>query len=891
MTFLSIKNLNKVYQSKNIEDVQALKDINLSFQQKGLVFIVGKSGSGKSTLLNIIGGLDSATSGDITLMDRDYSSFSHHDFNILRKYDISFIFQDFSLIEHMTVYENLRLAIAIRNETLSVEEANNVLKEVGLDGYSKRLVSQLSAGQKQRVAIARAIIKKPRVLLCDEPTGNLDFVTSKEILKMLKKISKISLVILVSHNLEDAYFYADRIIELEQGSVINDSDLNEQGLKDPKSVYLSGLDFLDENKLSNINEQMKTGEVLQVKSRKALFVPHQDKDEVIEPKEKLDETISFKKSFKLTVRLLKKQFANIALLSFAVSILLSIFGVSLLFATYDGKDTYLQIAAKNPNIDQIYRKKTDAHTTNTRYLTLINDKDLQEYEKMGYKDKAYPLVNYPSERSVSLYLQKGVADVLYQNTSSDFSVVFDNFLTVRSHNGILITNENYVKELYGIEGEVEYLARLDEFQDYGYFITDFTADNYFKYTKENNQDYNKLLGYQVLNPNTSTRYNIRYINGVIKTNYKERFKVELEKISEYSSDAKKMSQYKKSKEGFNYMKNTYNYYDIGFSYNKKYIESMITSDALQSVRTVRAEYKIDIDGEEILLHNYQNTSSSTTTQTEKLTYYSASTVVSANQTIGFPYAYLNTLTDKNLTYEEWKEIIGTDKKITISCYSQAGDTVVKEFIYNFKVTSWSSSLAASKDVVEEQLRYALSYSHVYFDVKRDDGLFATMLNKGYVNASVNSVHIDRIVSGVDVYTDLFHVILAFALVSAMLFLGFTVYHSVRRFSYEIGVIKSLGGSTREVFRIFLFQHLYLYLISLTLSTLFFNLLTFLSNTVLLDAFNRGSKIKIDLTILFVTPRAVLIIFGVISLTCVVALIMPFIQVKRLKPINILKAKY
>ena len=893
MAFLSIKNLTKIYHSKNGEDVHALKDINLSFPTKGLVFIVGKSGSGKSTLLNIVGGLDEATSGDVVYQDRPYSEYSHHDFNLLRKYGVGFIFQDFSLVDHLTVYDNLNLALTIRDEELSRDEASAVLREVGLRGYEDRRATELSAGQKQRVAIARAIVKKPKILLCDEPTGNLDFTTSQEVLHFLKNISQNSLVIIVSHNLEDAYFHADRIIELSEGRVTSDLEIDPALSAESKTVYFSSLDFLDEAKIDDINGKLKTGEICEIKSRKSLFRPHVEQEDVPYQKEVTDNAISFSKSFRLTNKLLRKQFKNIVLLSFAVSLMLSIFGVSYLFSTYDSHSTFAQLLNDQPVSNHIYRKGADPKSTNLRYINPIEEKDIKEYRAIGVEDKAQYVVNYPCETSTSYGKEKGIHDTYNQKTAADLGTIFDPYLTVRTHGGILVTNEDYVKRHCGIKGEFEYLAKADEFKDYGIFITDYCADNYIKYTaKSGLKTYEDLVGYDVaVTADRKYHFNQRYVNGIIKTDYRERFKTQLETIASLSTNTKELNKYKTTGECVDYLRNAYMYYDFGFSFNPNFKKDLVASDAIGLARTTRCSYTIELDDAETVIHHYSNTSFSGTATTEKVGYYSDFVTEMPKKTFGYPYKVLNDLFSLSLTAEQWRERIKPDAKVKVSMFDVSGEKVVKERTYDFQVIDWTYGVVASPDVVRDLLGDSLCYSDVYFDVQEGRDLFADLLQRGYTNVDVSRAFVDRIVETANTYSDLFVIILVFALVAATLFLGFVSYHSVRRFSYEIGVIKSLGGSTKDVFRIFVVQQTYLYLISVVLAMGFFNLLTYLANTVLLAAFNRNSGFKYTIRILVVDYRAVLIILGVITLTCIVALILPFIQIKRLKPINILKAKY
>ena len=183
------------------------------------IAVTGKSGSGKSTLLNILGGLDDISSGKIVVFGNEISHYNRTKLSYYRSSYIGFIFQNYHLINDFTVKENIELGSDISNININYED---YLKQVDLEGYGNRKPNELSGGQQQRVAIARALAKQSRIILADEPTGNLDKNTTKQILDILKEISKTKLIILVSHNVDDANKYADRIIKLDNGVVVSD---------------------------------------------------------------------------------------------------------------------------------------------------------------------------------------------------------------------------------------------------------------------------------------------------------------------------------------------------------------------------------------------------------------------------------------------------------------------------------------------------------------------------------------------------------------------------------------------------------------------------------------------------------------------------------------------
>ena len=217
---LKLEKINKSYNNQQI-----LKDITINFRKNEFVSILGPSGSGKTTLLNIIGSLDKYDRGDLIINNKSTKSFTDKQTDAYRNSCIGFIFQNYNLISHLTIYENIEISLKLKGikKEIRNKKINNILKEVGLFEYKNKYPNQLSGGQVQRVAIARALINNPKIILADEPTGALDSETSAQIMKLIKKRSKYKRVIMVTHNKKIAKDYSDRIIELKDGQIIKDN--------------------------------------------------------------------------------------------------------------------------------------------------------------------------------------------------------------------------------------------------------------------------------------------------------------------------------------------------------------------------------------------------------------------------------------------------------------------------------------------------------------------------------------------------------------------------------------------------------------------------------------------------------------------------------------------
>lgn len=215
MSYIEFKNVNKNYKMGEIT-IKALNNTNFQIEKGELVVIVGPSGAGKTTTLNILGGMDTATSGDVLVDRKNITKLKPKELIKYRRDDIGFVFQFYNLVQNLTAKENVELATQICKDSLDVD---SVIEKVGLDNRKNNFPSQLSGGEQQRVAIARAIAKNPKLLLCDEPTGALDYKTGKQILKLLENTCRKEkmTVIIITHNTAIAPM-ADKVIHFKNGT-------------------------------------------------------------------------------------------------------------------------------------------------------------------------------------------------------------------------------------------------------------------------------------------------------------------------------------------------------------------------------------------------------------------------------------------------------------------------------------------------------------------------------------------------------------------------------------------------------------------------------------------------------------------------------------------------
>ena len=322
---LQLKNIKKDYKTSDYT-VQALKGVDLCFRKNEFVSILGQSGCGKTTLLNIIGGLDHYTSGDLVICGVSTKDYKDHDWDVYRNHRIGFVFQSYNLIPHQTVLGNVELALTIAGISKAErrKRAEDALRKVGLDGEFHKRPNQLSGGQMQRVAIARALVNNPEILLADEPTGALDTATSVQIMDLIREIAGERLVIMVTHNPELAEEYSSRIVRLQDGLVISDSN----------PYYGDEAEDIAQQDMAQEAEGTAQETVSFIKKWQAKWQAKR-----AERKNREKSSMSFKTSLGLSARNLATKKGRTAITSFAGSI--GIISVCLVLALSNGFNNYI----------------------------------------------------------------------------------------------------------------------------------------------------------------------------------------------------------------------------------------------------------------------------------------------------------------------------------------------------------------------------------------------------------------------------------------------------------------------------------------------------------------------------------------------------------------------
>ena len=882
---LKVVNLTKKYVSKE-GTTFALDNVNLEFNKNEFVFVVGKSGSGKSTLLNILGSLDKATSGEVLLNEDSLSSFDQNKTNIYRQ-NIAFIFQDFALIDNLNVKDNIKLA----RSDVTDEDIKSALERVELPNFENRKIGTLSAGQKQRVAIARGIVKNPKIILCDEPTGNLDFLTSQSIIKCLKSLTKDSLVLFVSHNLDDAYTYANRIIELDNGRVARDIEVNE-GLEDKpyiiedNSLYLTTIKSLDEEEINKINEDIKSGSINKIYPKQNLFKEHQNKEnsEVLIDKEY--KKIKFKDLFSFSNKVLRKQFLKTSLFALISALVLTVFSISFSFITFNQQQYTQRSLDKLDEASLVYKQETK-DTSNIDEYNRIMPLSPNFYEQVeGEKFVDYfPVVNADIPKiapSISVTPNHNAYPLEKTCIAKERKLSFNN-----SSGTVIITEEAFSKYL-NAGRPFEIIETAEEYKPYGVYITDVAM----KWLKRDHIAYlgeKKSASY----PNKDYVYGA-YINGVVKTDLEERFP----EFKDYLyADVLTADEYKAfiHHDNFDKFLRTFARYATYFySFNKNFLEDY---------KNVRRDFRWFTNYQVVFeaIKKYSGISDDSDAGIIKrgTWYVSLENSIPRGQcniTTAILDTYMNE--EGEHTVEEWNAILdqyGRKMYLHNAVYDVDGYThPVFEFEVNKIIESENSYFTYNNEDVNEMNRTSFyEFGFVSFESEffaKNEKLFDALhikINNSY--ALLGS----SMAKSIGTYKDLFKVVFYIMLSAALAIVFVAAYDAIKKQTYSIGVMKSLGVRESSIFGCFAVHQVEFIAMSSVLILLFEAIFMKLANNLLVFAFRRmyasaGTPI---IPIVEFTGVVYLVSMGIVISITLLSLVLSFILIKKMHIVDILKNKY
>ena len=850
-----VKNLTKVYKSKKAKICVALNNVSFSLPSKGLVFVVGKSGSGKSTMLNLLGGLDSLTSGEINVFGNQLNEYSESELYSFRSNIVGFVFQDFHLLDDLTVADNVRLSLKLMDED-DDERVEKALESVELLEYKDRYPRELSGGQQQRVAIARALVKNPDVIFADEPTGNLDSNTTEQIIKLIKEISKEKLVVVVSHNLFDAYEYADRIIELSKGRIINDLVINEKyenavEVKDNK-VIIPMLKRFKQDELDSLLSICKRDEILKIEQSNNKFKQKEQKEEPLQAKapQKKTKGLSFFNSVKFSAMFGKRRIIGFLLSAIFASILICVLSLAQSIANFDAKS----MAADTMTEGSVYAVRKDLDTLSGQvHARVITDEDFAKIKQASPNAKLYKL--YMS----GLYING------YTIGHQKVPTITQSGLHIVETSGTLETNEEYAKKLLRLDNLDIYRGSVEQ-NTGGIYITDFIADSFIFYGKAEN--YDEILGQQFEGSNDY--WPDGYVNGIINTSYKEKYEGAIDQINsmtkesplteeiisflDYVNQALAISYYF----GDNYKEiSSTNIYEGNYVYTRNFFVNGVDASSTISYISCGSYFDCVLGDNEVFMD-----------------------VEAYNKIFGTEYTYGNcdTFVPHAISFlsSDFNNEVIYSKQMTV-----AGIGKCK-----------GGNMLLADNVFYEYKEKMFHCYGVYADGEDVSGFINYTMDNGYSNISLKMSAIQTMSQAVETFNKFFEFI-AMILVCACVFIitSFGV-KNIKSKMYEVGVMKALGCKLSSFFVIFGLHTLLIAFTTIVVFVVGYVAFANVANHILLESLKAitPTKIMLDLQFIKFDWRLALINSVVVVFISIVSTIIPIILLRRIKPVTIIKAK-
>lgn len=843
---ITLKNINKYYMS-GTEKYHALRNINFTFPDTGMVFIVGKSGSGKSTLLNTIGGIDSYDSGDLIIDGTSTSKYTKADYNTYRNSYTGFIFQEFNVVKNLNVYDNISLSLRLLNKNIqdNHEFILETIKSVGLEGKEKRKMNQLSGGERQRVAIARALVKQPKVIIADEPTGNLDKNNRDTVMNILKELSKERLVIVVTHDKSLSRTYGDEEIKLKDGAIVNHT----------------------------------------------LF-----KKNSIEPKETSVETPFVKPSLKaplfLSLKSLKQNlfrfimitlFFTVALVFANTTINLYYSNATKEYATYqqDYHNEYISISDQQT----IYGKKVQS--------------GFFQVDTLSYKNLVNSFNNDTNEKSYKIYPCYSINIPINQNADE----FIDYFYSSKIANVVVIEDINEFSK----DHPITYTDSL-EYRPMTCYITDYLAlsliaNNYFNDNASFDVNYELYFADKYLTVD-GLHYPI-YISGIIETNYTQFLDLSLNDPNVYASFIDNQifynsiyftkSKYVGSEDGSQFVSTTnmkYVYDDFVYSGigQEGVIENVKVSYYSDECNILKGTSpKLQPEGEYLdqivvstafLKEAYGLTPDEVNLGTPEKPISMINPITGTTASFNF-YGY------RRISSSFYCEIVGIVESDEPTIYF-CNPTITKLY-YNYLKISFSDYDNSTETFGGRMI------VKITDDINKNIGLYQAFRNNNIIIDNLSYTKLQVVNEFIDnnliLFLGLFFALCMFSVLMIFNFVVITIKNSTK----DIGIYMSLGMSGKQISLIFIFQIILISTITFILSTagaiIFLNLLdsslSLDTSTIINEVYNISIK-PIDFEIFKINAYGILISFGIAYVIPILAVLIPLFRLARKKPIDILK---
>ena len=859
---IEFKKLRKVYNSRKGGSCVALKDIDLVLPDSGLVFIIGKSGSGKSTLLNLLGGLDTITSGDIIADGNPFSDFDDAEFENYRNSYIGFVFQHYYLLEELTVRQNVELAMSIAG-VKDQRGASDLLMKVGLAGFDDRYPRELSGGQQQRVAIARALAKNPKLILGDELTGNLDHKTSMDILKLLKEISKTKLVVIVSHNLDEADQFADRIIELHDGKILNDRSRmahNQHKFTIKGDVaYLPYFRDLTSEEAKALDYGLRTGKIKDIVQRDDGFVmsanPKKTKRSIFLPRKRFTEKNRLEYMGIFTGKgILSKALTVVivTLMILCVSVFSSMHKIQHSEVPYQTSESYV------PLIKGGLENETGGIFSSYYYRAL--PEEIKRAESVSGA-KVYELVN------VTIYTSSAKNVPVY--SQSDLIRSFDGFYTLYTY-GTLICDEAFIIEKYGVNGEIAYEdCTNDPYNALGTstIITDYVADAIMKFQPSKFPSYQSII-------------DSKLAVAIIDTGYEERYARIIDRYEKYTGDDNYESLYRElcSDPLFEQYLNEV-VYSLGISYTfdtgyVSKITGVATSASLRNVTFEQAGVTYPA-GEKV------NVSMATATKG----------IESGQMTMG--YSTYNQIFGTGYTVDNYQEKF-EPHTVTIKVYDRYIDGAVLLREVTLEIVQLRTGAGVTIHKSDFDIFRDLSIQTIGIYAENNENIAEVVSVMSESMYSPRSIAFDAI-AGINKIMGVFLPLLK--LIAGGLYLFIVIYlvnygiQTIKKNYFQIGVFRAFGAKNTDIGIIFITGVLITGLLIAILSVVFAPFIIDVYNTILVESFAMVlNTYAFDIRVINMPAWLPYLNSALVVVLTLVSALVSLLVLKKLKPIEIINAQ-
>ena len=854
---IEFKKLRKVYNSQKGGKCVALKDIDLKLPDTGLVFIIGKSGSGKSTLLNLLGGLDTITQGDIIADGNSLASFSKSDFEKYRSSYIGFVFQHYYLLDELTVKQNIELAMGIVGKK-DKKRVTELLAKVGLEGCEGRYPKELSGGQQQRVAIARALAKDPMLILGDELTGNLDHNTSVEILNVLKEISKEKLVIVVSHNLDEADQFADRIIELHDGKIFRDrvrvTNRQKKFMIKGRIAYLPYFRDLTPEETKILNQGLRSGRICDVVQQDDGFVMTtevQGSDRRVELKKKRfvgKNKAQYTGIFTVKGAVSKAiTIAIVTLMILCVSVFSSIHKIQHSEIRYEKTEEYLSVV----------KGGLEAPSTGlfSSYFYRVLDDEIALAEELS-GDKVYKLVN----PTLLTYHDNSDTGAGFR---SDIKRNMRGFYTVETY-GTLICDEEFLAGKYGGEsGELSLRAgSLDKaYSSCGMIITDYIADSFIKNGTCSSDASIIKNGYAV---------------AIINTGYEERYQSIIEEYKAYSGDYEDLYYSLCETTLFREFLNELIYsLGVTYTFNENFAQDYINATDDLFLRNITFEKDgVTYPGNMPTRENI------------------ASNDFLSNGEIVMGFANYNSIFGTGYTAENYTDFVPHEITLRIYDKNDGEKILLEERTFTIVGLDTSRYVQMNRNDKSELKKYHVQVFGLY--VKNNENVDNVISELADHYMSVRDIGFEA-VAGINKIMSVF--VPLFKLIAAGLYIFIVVYlinhaiQTIKKNYFQIGVMRSFGAKNFDVGIIFITGVVLTGILISVLSVVFEPYIVGLYNKILVESFSLViGTYAFDLQIINMSPWLPIFNSALVIVITLVSALISLLVLRNLKPIEIIRAK-